>query len=149
MKQRCRCCLITNSNAYYDIFEHHKSGTTYAENIRFLAEVQIDHDDGLPQQICSNCYDEVQRIYDFGLNVRLADEKLRQELEATKNQIEDDQMENVQVLENEYFAPVDENGMQVCVMEEILEQETEQENVLIVEVTNRYLRINSIIMEYM
>ncbi|XP_065365735.1 zinc finger protein 260-like isoform X2 [Calliphora vicina] len=145
MKQRCRCCLITNSNAYYDIFEHHKSGTTYAENIRFLAEVQIDHDDGLPQQICSNCYDEVQRIYDFGLNVRLADEKLRQELEATKNQIEDeDQMENVQVLENEYFAPVDDNGMQVCVMEEILEHETEQENVLIVEEIHDVEEINMV-----
>ncbi|XP_037805679.1 zinc finger protein 665-like isoform X1 [Lucilia sericata] len=141
MKQRCRCCLITNSNAYYDIFEQHISGTSYAENICFLAEVQIDHDDGLPQVICSNCYNEVQRIYEFSLNVRLADDRLRQELEGAKNQMvveeeEEEPMENVQVLENEYFSSVDENGMQVCVMEEILEQENEQDNVLIVEEIN-------------
>ncbi|XP_023305023.2 zinc finger protein 157-like isoform X2 [Lucilia cuprina] len=140
MKQRCRCCLITNSNDYYDIFEQHVSGTSYAENICFLAEVQIDQDDGLPQVICSNCYNEVQRIYEFSLNVRLADERLRQELEGAKKQMvveeEEEQMENVQVLENEYFSSVDENGMQVCVMEEILEQENEHDNELIVEEIN-------------
>ncbi|KAM7346534.1 uncharacterized protein ACRADG_006419 isoform 1-T1 [Cochliomyia hominivorax] len=131
MKQRCRCCLTINSNIYYNIFEHHKSGTTYAESIRYLAEVQIDHDDGLPQQICSKCYNEVQRIYNFGINVRLADEKLRQELEASKTQVEMEEVhiENEQVLDTEYFAPVDENeGMQVCVMEEILEQDMEDMN---------------------
>lgn len=144
MKQRCRCCLNTNSNMYYNIFEQHKSGTTYAENIRYLAEVQIDHDDGLPQLICSNCYNEIQRIYNFGINVRLADEKLRQELEANKNEIVEDEAEEqmettVEVLEeNEYFRQVeeeqDDSGMQVCVIEEILEHEADQESVLIVEV---------------
>lgn len=145
MKQRCRCCLSTNSNMYINIFEQHKSGTTYAENIRYLAEVQIEHDDGLPQLICSNCYNEIQRIYNFGMNVRLADEKLRQELEGNKNHIREDeeQMETVQVLEeNEYFTPVEvqeEGGMQVCVIEEILEHEQDQENVLILEVVVLYL----------
>lgn len=135
MKQRCRCCLATNADMYVDIFEQHKSGATYAENIRYLAEVQVEHDDGLPQQICSNCCNEFHQIYEFGINVRLSDEKLRQEMMASnKNRTEEEDevhMENVQVLENEYFSPVDENGIQVCVIEEILEQEAEREDVIV------------------
>lgn len=135
MKQQCRCCLTTSAEIYVDIFQQHKSGFTYAENIRYLAEVQVEHDDSLPQQICSNCCNELNQIFEFRISIRLADEKLRLEIKtAPKNQtVEEDevQMENVQVLENEFFSPVDENGIQVCVIEEILDHEADREDVIV------------------
>lgn len=130
MKPRCRCCLATNCNFFHDIFDQLNSGTSCAEIISYLTEVQINQDDGLSQKICSECNDEVKAIYEFTLKVRQADETLRKELDNTKLAVEHEEL-----LNSEYFGTVEDQGMQVCVMEEILDHEHE-EDVLMVEVTN-------------
>ncbi|XP_073832081.1 uncharacterized protein isoform X1 [Musca autumnalis] len=101
--RRCRICLNDSADRYFDIFDNCKSSFTYADNIRHIAEVDIQQNDGLTQKICCNCAEEIRNIFEFGLLIRHGDEVLRKELlEQQKEEIiqvaED---ENIQILDDE------------------------------------------------
>uniref|UniRef100_A0A1I8PUI2 Protein krueppel n=1 Tax=Stomoxys calcitrans TaxID=35570 RepID=A0A1I8PUI2_STOCA len=113
-RMRCRICL-KYSDRYLDLFADSEASTTYANNIRHLAEVELLPSDGLPQQICNVCCAEIENIIDFCILIRQSDELLRNEQEERKP-LEG----NVQILDNE------EGYMQVCVLEEeVLDAEEE------------------------
>ncbi|XP_061392309.1 zinc finger protein 420-like [Musca vetustissima] len=99
--KRCRICL-NSSHRYFDIFDNCKSSFTYADNIRHIAEVDVQQNDGLPQKICGDCSEEIRNIFEFGLLIRHGDEVLRKELRQMKG-IHDAEDENIQILEEDCF----------------------------------------------
>uniref|UniRef100_A0A1I8NFY8 Uncharacterized protein n=1 Tax=Musca domestica TaxID=7370 RepID=A0A1I8NFY8_MUSDO len=115
--RRCRICL-NDSHRYLDIFDNCKSTFTYADNIRHIAEVDIQQNDGLPQKICCDCSAEIQNIFEFGLLIRHADEVLRKELQQEKLNTVEAEDGNIHILEEDCFVAENDDGITGCVMEE-------------------------------
>ncbi|XP_058453675.1 zinc finger protein 25-like isoform X4 [Malaya genurostris] len=73
----CRVCMQQNDEQFISIFST-VDNTNIAEAITNCCSVQLTQNDGLPDQICHTCVQDVKLIISFIIKVQESDFKLRQ-----------------------------------------------------------------------
>ncbi|XP_054276996.1 zinc finger protein 665-like isoform X1 [Macrosteles quadrilineatus] len=67
----CRICM-NPKDQYVSLFLNDLS-----RKVMELADVQVEKEDGLPENICAECEKELEKCYEFRLKVQVADKKFR------------------------------------------------------------------------
>ncbi|XP_054276730.1 zinc finger protein 710-like [Macrosteles quadrilineatus] len=67
----CRICM-NPKDQYVSLFFNDLS-----RKVMELADVQVEKEDGLPENICAECEKELEKCYEFRLKVQVADKKFR------------------------------------------------------------------------
>lgn len=64
LSKMCRICTKISENVE-NIFENEKNGKTLADKILLCTQIHIEKQDNRPSKICSRCFDELERVYEF------------------------------------------------------------------------------------
>ncbi|KAK6641656.1 hypothetical protein RUM44_013371 [Polyplax serrata] len=75
----CRLCLTQNIGNVY-IFNDNNDGTSVSHRIRECVTLEVSQNDGLPQNICGQCFQKLNDYYTFRNYCKQSDITLRQHL---------------------------------------------------------------------
>ncbi|XP_039745965.1 zinc finger and SCAN domain-containing protein 2-like isoform X1 [Pararge aegeria] len=90
----CRCCLSPESYVSLLNYDEHVN-----EQFLETTSIEVKQDDGLPHNLCNNCYSLMISAYEFRLQCTKVDKELKLQLETTT--LDQKQIENCSQIETQ------------------------------------------------